>query len=150
MLHSTPERSMPNDSSRLRTRNASELTPSQNMSALATEASSTSNALNRFTGTLTAHRNSAATNARRLPRRKPQAVTSSSEPASSVNVRLESSTSVGTSRSSAFNRSGGCDSSAESRSITPITATASESEMRRTAYERGGWTGGEEEGGGSD
>src|SRR5262245_16975195 len=140
--HSARDRSIPNDSSRLRTRNASELTPSANISALATVASSTSNALNRFTGTLTAHRNSAATNARRLPRRSPQAVTSNSEPASRVNVRLESSTSVGTRRSSATSRSGGWESSAESRSIQPITATASDSTTRRTVWERGGRLGG--------
>jgi hypothetical protein len=146
-VHSTRERSIANDSSRLRTRNASLLTPSANMSALATVASSMSKALNRFTGTLTAHRNSAATNARRLPRRRPQAVTSSSEPASSVNVRLESSTSVGTSRSSATSRSGGCESRADSRSMTPMIATASDNATRRPVYVRAGCSGGE---GGSD
>ena len=68
---------MANDISRLRTRKASELIPSANMSTLATVASSKSNALSRLTGTESAQRKSASTNARRLPRRNPHAVTSS-------------------------------------------------------------------------
>src|SRR5438046_486048 len=45
--------------------------PRKNMSAAASVASSKSNALSRLNGIETAHRKSAATNARRLPRRRP-------------------------------------------------------------------------------
>ena len=108
-----------NVKARLFTVNAPPFTPSRNISAAATVASSKSNALSRLTGTDTAARNSAVTNARRLPRRRPFAVSSSSVPASSVNVRLVSSTSVGTRCRRASRRSGGRDRSADARSTTP-------------------------------
>src|ERR1043166_3296533 len=73
-------RSVRHESSRLFTTNASAFKPSMNMSAVAVVASSTSPALRRFTGTESAHRKSAVTNARRLPRRRPFAVGSSRPP----------------------------------------------------------------------
>ncbi len=127
---SARERSAWNDSARLSTWNAWPETPSRNMSAVAAEASSKSNALSMLTGTETAHSSSAPTNALRLPLRSPQAVTSSSAPASSVNVRLVSSTSVGTRWRSASRRSEGWDRNADHRSTAPIAATARASALR--------------------
>jgi len=50
----------------------------------------------------------------------------------SVNVRLVSSTEVGSRRSSPSRRSGGWDSSAETTSIVPIAHTARASALRTT------------------
>jgi hypothetical protein len=88
-----------------------------------------SNALRRLTGTDAAHSQSAITNARRLPRTRPHAVKSSSTPASIVNVRLVSSTSVGTMNAQRSNNSGACDRNAGSD--PPIAATASDNTTRR-------------------
>src|ERR1041384_6137684 len=72
----------------------------------------------------------AVTNARRLPRRRPFAVRSRSAPARSVNVRLVSSTSVGTRWRRARTRSGGWERSADRRSTMPMAATARASRGR--------------------